>query len=80
MTVSEFETLRADLAAFRAQVTGEFSAVRADFRTELASLRAMVDAKPDTSTIYQAVLAIVAAMFAMVVGTAVLLKTVGAVA
>jgi hypothetical protein len=69
MTMSEFETLRADLAAFRSEVT-----------TEFATLRVMVNAKPDTSTIYQAVLAIVAAMFAMVVGTAVLLKTIGPMA
>lgn len=82
MTVSEFETLRSDLAAFRREVTTEISAVRADVagvNTEFATLRAVVSAKPDTSTIYQAVLAIVAATFAMVVGTTVLLKSVGTI-
>jgi hypothetical protein len=69
-----------------AGVTAEFSSVRADvtaeiagIKTELAGLRAIVNAKPDTLTIYQAVLAMMAAMFAMVVGTAVLVKTVGTI-
>ena len=68
MTMSEFETLRSELAAFRFQVTAE-----------LATLGAKIDEKPNAATIYQAALTVFAGMFAAIVGTVILLKTIGTI-
>jgi hypothetical protein len=73
MTMSEFDTLRSDLAGLRADVT----AWRADMDRRLSRLEAKIDEKPGAATIYQASLATFAGMFAVVVGTVLLLKTTG---
>jgi len=64
MTMSEFDTLRADLAA-----------MRTDMDVRFARLEAKLDEKPGAATIYQASLA----MFAVVIGTVILLKTINVI-
>ena len=66
MTASEFDTLRSDLAA-----------LRADIDVRLARLEAKIDAKPGAGTIYQAALGMFTGMFAVIVGTVIVLKTTG---
>jgi hypothetical protein len=84
MTMSEFDTLRTDLAGLR----GDMSALRTDFDTRFNALRtemdtrfvrieAKIDEKPSAATIYQAVLATFAGMFAVMAGTVVVLKAIG---
>ena len=68
MTMSQFETLRSELAPFRAQVTAE-----------LATLGAQIDEKPSAATIYQAALTVSGGMFAAIIGTEILLKTIGTI-
>ena len=91
MTMSEFDTLRADFAglrteltALRADIDSRFSALRLDMETRFARvdgslgrLEAKIDEKPGAGTIYQAALATFAGMFAVMVGTLVVLKTLG---
>ena len=74
MTMSEFDTLRSDLAAFRAEVDARLAALRADIDVRLARLEAKVDEKPGAGTIYQAALAMFTGMFAVMIGTVVVLK------
>jgi hypothetical protein len=73
MTMSEFDTLRSDLTAFRSEVRDELGKMR----TDLAVLRALVDEKPSAATIYQAALAMFGGMFAVMIGTVIMLKTTG---
>jgi hypothetical protein len=86
MTMSEFDTLRADLAAVRADLeaglgalrtdmNSRFTALRTDIDIRFARLEAKLDEKPGVATIYQASLAMFAGMFAVMIGTVVLLKT-----
>jgi hypothetical protein len=80
MTMSEFDTLRTDLAAFRSEMRDELGKVRTeliDLRTDVTVLRALVDEKPSAATIYQAALAMFGGMFAVMIGTVIMLKTTG---
>jgi hypothetical protein len=83
MTMSEFDTLRADLAALRADVStlrtdidSRVAGLRADMDVRFARLEAKIDEKPSAATIYQASLATFAGMFAVMVGTVVFLKSI----
>ncbi len=91
MTTSEFDTLRSDLAAFRADVEARFAGLRSDIAgldTRMTGLRnemdlrfvrleAKVDEKPSVMTIYQAALTMFTGMFAVMIGTVVVLKAIG---
>ena len=87
MTMSEFDTLRTDLAAFRSEVRDDLAKVRTDpvevrgdlvdLRTDVTVLRALVNEKPSAATIYQAALAMFGGMFAVIIGTVIVLKTTG---
>jgi hypothetical protein len=94
MTMSEFDTLRADLAAVRADLEAGLGALRSEFRTDMdsrfaalrtdmdirfARLEAKLDGKPGAATIYQASLAMFAGMFAVMIGTVLLLKTINVI-
>lgn len=73
MTMSEFDTLRTDLAGLR----GDLSALRTEMDTRFVRIEAKIDEKPSAATIYQAVLATFAGMFAVMAGTVVVLKAIG---
>ena len=78
--MSEFDTLRTDLAAFRSEMRDELGKVRTeltDLRTDVTVLRALVNEKPSAATIYQAALAMFGGMFAVMIGTVIMLKTTG---
>jgi hypothetical protein len=77
MTMSEFDTLRSDFAALRAAIDARFAGLRTDIDVRLARLEAKVDEKPGAATIYQAALAMFIGMFAIMIGTVVVLKTIG---
>ena len=68
MTMSEFDTLRSDLSALRTEI-----------ETRFVKLEAKLDEKPGVAVIYQAGLAMFAGMFAVIVGTIVILKTLGTI-
>jgi hypothetical protein len=101
MTMSEFDTLRADLAAMRTDmaalrtdmsaqrtemdnrlvalrtdIDGRLVALRTDIDIRFARLESKLDEKPGVATIYQASLATFAGMFAVMIGTVVLLKSI----
>jgi hypothetical protein len=89
MTMSEFDTLRADLAAIRSDLEASIGGLRTDMaslRTDmdtrfgkmdirLERLEAKIDEKPGAAVIYQASLAMMTGIFAVMIGTVVLLKT-----
>ncbi len=77
MTMSEFDTLRTDLAGLRTDIDSRFSALRAEMDVRFARIEAKIDEKPSAATIYQAVLATFAGMFAVMAGTVVVLKAIG---
>jgi hypothetical protein len=79
MTVSEFDTLRSDLATLRADIDARFARLQTDMDVRFGRLEAKVDEKPGTVVIYQAALTMVTGMFAVMVGTIVVLKTIGIV-
>jgi hypothetical protein len=66
MTASEFEILRADLLALRADVAQHF-----------AEVEAKLDAKPSIATLYQAVVTLMFGIGAVVTSTVVVLKNIG---
>jgi hypothetical protein len=83
MTMSEFDTLRGDLAgvrtdmaALRTEIDNRFVALRTDMDLRFARLEAKLDEKPSVATIYQASLAMFAGLFTVTVGTMVALKTI----
>ena len=87
MTMSEFDTLRADLAgvrtdmaALRTEIDNRFVTLRTDMDLCFARLEAKVDEKPGVATIYQASLAMFAGMLTMMFGTMVALKTINIIA
>jgi hypothetical protein len=84
MTMSEFDTLRTDLAGLRGDMSGlrtdfdtRFNALRTEMDIRFVRLEAKIDEKPSAATIYQAVLATFAGMFAVMAGTVVVLKAIG---
>lgn len=77
MTMSEFDTLRTDLAGLRGDIDNRFSALRTEMDVRFARIEAKIDEKPSAATIYQAVLATFAGMFAVMAGTVVVLKAIG---
>jgi hypothetical protein len=88
MTMSEFDTLRADISGLRNDLQGQVASLRTDLQAQIAALRAEMDArltrleikideKPSAATIYQASLATFTGMFAVVAGTIIVLKTTG---
>ncbi|HKA72699.1 MAG TPA: hypothetical protein VKE26_12880 [Xanthobacteraceae bacterium] len=79
MTMSEFDTLRADLAALRADIDARIAGLRGDMDVRFARLEAKIDEKPSTATIYQASLTTFAGMFAVMVGTVILLKSISVI-
>ena len=68
MTMSEFDTLRTDLAGLRTDIDSRFSALRAEMDVRFARIEAKIDEKPSAATIYQAVLATFAGMLAVMAG------------
>jgi hypothetical protein len=76
MTMSEFDTLRADLASLRADIDARFGHLETDMNIRFARLEAKIDEKPGAATIYQASLGTFAGMFAVMIGTVILLKTI----
>jgi hypothetical protein len=90
MTMSEFDTLRADLAGVRTdmaalrtdlsthrtEIDNRLVGLRTDMDVRFARLEAKLDEKPSVATIYQASLAMFAGMFTVMVGTMVALKTI----
>ena len=89
MTMSEFDTLRADITGVRADLQTQIAALRTDMRravlyglrtdidVRFARLEAKIDEKPSAATIYQAALATFTGMFAVIAGTIIVLKTTG---
>jgi hypothetical protein len=91
MTLSEFDTLRSDLAGLRTDIDTRISGLDAritGLRTDIdsrftaldirfARLEAKVDEKPGAIVIYQAALGMFTGMFAVMIGTVVVLKTIG---
>jgi hypothetical protein len=95
MTMSEFDTLRADITGLRTDLQGQVASLRNDLQTQIATVRSdlrgqiaalevrlirlevKIDEKPNAATIYQASLATLTGMFAVVVGTIIVLKTIG---
>jgi hypothetical protein len=88
MTVSEFDTLRSDLSALRADMEARLVRLQTDMEARLVRLQtdmdirfgrleAKIDEKPGAGTIYQAGLATFAGMFAVMIGTIIALKTLG---
>jgi hypothetical protein len=73
MTASEFDTLRSDLRALRMDMDARF----AHMETRFSKLEAKLDEKPGVATIYQAALSMFAGMFAVLIGTIIILKTTG---
>ena len=80
--MSEFDTLRADLAAIRSDLETRMGGLRQDvdrLRTEMdlrfARVEAKIDEKPGAGVIYQASLAMMTGMFAVMIGTIILLKS-----
>jgi hypothetical protein len=63
MTMTEFEALRSDLAAMRSDMDARF-----------AVIETKLDGKASAATIYQAMLAMLGSMVAVIVGTVVVLK------
>ena len=90
MTMSEFDALRADLAALRADIDSRAVALRADIDARLAALcadtdvrfariEAKIDEKPGAATIYQASLTTFAGMFAVMIGTIIVLRSISVI-
>jgi len=88
MTLSELDTLRSDLAGLRADIDARIGGLRAaidarftklgvDIEVRFARLEAKIDEKPGAGTIYQAALAMFTGMFAVIIGTIVVLKATG---
>jgi hypothetical protein len=86
MTMSEFDTLRADITGVRADLQSQIAALRADMDarftrvdSRLERLEAKIDEKPSAATIYQAeaALATYTGMFAVIAGTIIVLKSTG---
>jgi hypothetical protein len=75
MTMSEFDTLRADLRSLQTDLESRFGALRMDMETRFAKLEAKLDEKPSVNTIYQAALT----MFAVMVGTVMIMKSIGVI-
>jgi len=78
------DSLDSRLDALRADIDSRFSALRLDMETRFAQvgaglgrLESKIDDKPGTGTIYQAALAMLTGMFAVIVGTLVSLKALG---
>ena len=66
MTTNEFEALRTDLRALRADVDRHF-----------AEVEAKLDAKPTVAALYQAVVTLMFGIGAVVTSTVVVLKNIG---
>ena len=77
MTVSEFDTLRSDLAGLRSDLEARFAHLQKDMDIRFVRLEAKIDAKPGAGTIYQAALGMFTGMFAVIIGTVIVLKTTG---
>jgi hypothetical protein len=91
MTLSEFDTLRSDLAglrtniadidarmgALRADMDARFTKLGTDIDVRFARLEVKIDEKPGTAVIYQAALGMFTGMFAVMIGTVVVLKAIG---
>ena len=77
MTVSEFDTLRSDLAGLRSDLEARLAQLQKDMDIRFVRLEAKIDAKPGAGTIYQAALGMFTGMFAVTIGTVIVLKTTG---
>ena len=88
MTASEFDTLRSDFAALRSDLEARFQRLQGDIGARFGHLQkdmdirfvrleAKIDAKPGAGTIYQAALGMFTGMFAVIIGTVIVLKTTG---
>ena len=93
MTMSEFDTLRADLAAIRSDLEtrigglredvdrlhtdmhGRLTGLRTDMDLRFTRIEAKIDEKLGAGVIHQAPLAMMTGMFAIMIGTVILLKT-----
>jgi hypothetical protein len=86
MTMSEFDTLRADFAAMRTDmaglrtdIDGRLIGLRTDMDIRFARLEAKLDETPGAATIYHASLAMIAGRFVVMIGTVILLKTINVI-
>ena len=77
MTASEFDTLRSDLAGLRSDLEARLAHLQKDMDIRFVRLEAKIDAKPGAGTIYQAALGMFTGMFAVIIGTVIVLKTTG---
>jgi hypothetical protein len=77
MTASEFDTLRSDLAGLRSDLETRLAHLQKDMDIRFVRLEAKIDAKPGAGTIYQAALGMFTGMFAVIIGTVIVLKTTG---
>jgi len=73
MTASEFETLRQDIKAMRADVDRHFVEIEIRF----AQVDAKLDAKPSVAALYQSVVVMMFGLSAAITGTVVVLKNIG---
>jgi hypothetical protein len=79
MTMSEFEALRTELAAFRGDMDHRFTAIDSRLATmdvKFAGIEARLANTATASTIYQAVLSMLGGAVAIIVGTIVVLKAI----
>jgi hypothetical protein len=84
MTMSEFDTLRADITGMRGDLQAQIAALRGDMEARFARvdarlerLEAKIDEKPSAATIYQAALATYTGMFPVMAGTIIVLNSTG---
>jgi hypothetical protein len=80
MTATEFETLRADLLALRANIEqqrADVVAFRTDIDRQFAQVEAKLDAKPSVAALYQAVAVMMFGLSAAITGTVVVLTNIG---
>jgi hypothetical protein len=71
--------VRTDVAALRTDIDSRLAALRNAMDVRFARLEAKIDEKPGAATIYQASLAMFAGMFAVMIGTVPLLKTINVI-
>jgi hypothetical protein len=80
MTATEFETLRADLLALRADIEQQRAdalVFRTDVNRRFFELETKLDTKPSIATLYQAVATLAFGIGAVVTSTVVVLKNIG---
>ena len=75
--MSELDARHAELSALRAEIGREFSRISdrlTQVTTDIAVLRARLDAKPSAATVYRAAFSVCLALFVVGVATVIALK------